>query len=232
MKPTPLLAEISASDILFPKKVRALLKEVQAYSRLEIQQLMQVSDTIAEATYAMHKKLRIPPPMGEGVPALALYKGHVYQQMAVSSYTKKDWEFAQKHVRIVSGLYGMLRPTDAIMPYRLEMKYRTKEWKDILTAYVREIDEPIVNLASKEYSDAIAFKEVTCPVVTPIFKEKKENGYSIVRVYTKFARGMMADWIITQKIQTCDRLKEFSEGGYRFNNTLSTDTEYVFTRTS
>ncbi|PIT86940.1 MAG: hypothetical protein COU33_00375 [Candidatus Magasanikbacteria bacterium CG10_big_fil_rev_8_21_14_0_10_43_6] len=214
----------------FLKKTKQLVQELAAYSKKDIQTLMHVSERIAEKTVNDHRAIHFPFTKKNAMPAISLFQGHVFQHIHVASYSPSDLAFAQKTLRILSGLYGILRPLDLMQPYRLEMRYRVKEWKDLLTAYIADAGQPVINLASKEYASAIDFDAVNVPVYTVVFKEKKGDTYSIIRLYAKYARGRMAHWIIKNNITDPERIKDFSEDGYHYTPALSNTHEFVFTR--
>ena len=160
--------------------------------------------------------------------------------MDITSFTKDDLIEAEKKLRILSGLYGILTPSTLIEPYRLEMgtklaigghKNLYQFWEeDILNFIQREESELIVNLASTEYSKAARLKQFSGKVITPVFKEFKKGDYKVVMVYAKQARGMMAHWIVKERIQNYQDLKNFNKAGYLFNEELSSEHEWVFTR--
>jgi uncharacterized protein len=203
----------------FIEEAKLLTVEYKRYSTKEIQSKMKVSVDIAKKTKEMFEKISFE--SKKSTPALLAYKGTVYRDVDVKNYSKDDWQFAQDHLRILSGLYGSLRPLDLIENYRLEMKLVSKFWKNKIF-----FDETVINLASQEY-----FSVTICKgkVITPVFKENK-NGYKIITIYTKFARGTMANWIIKNKVTDKETLKRFSEEGYMYNESMSSGDTMVFTR--
>lgn len=207
-------------------------------------ELMHVSKDIAELNVNRNKKWYLSAePTEEVRPAAFLFTGEVYRGLSVETLSAAELEKAQKNLRILSGMYGLLKPMDLIHPYRLEMgtRWNIKEnvsnlyqfWGDKLTkSLLKETDkgEAIINLASNEYNKAINWKSVKNPVVTPVFKEFKNGEYKIVMVFAKHARGAMARYIIRNEIQNPEELKAYNVDGYAFDEKLSSDQEWVFTR--
>ena len=160
--------------------------------------------------------------------ALFMFKGDVYQRLKAKNFTNIELEFAQENLRILSGLYGLLKPKDLIYPYRLEMgtKLKTKSgnnlykfWEDRLhLALLSELknEEEIVNLASEEYSKALQLSKFGNSVITPVFKDFKNEKLKVISFYAKKARGEMANFIIKNKIKKSESLKSFSNLGYKF----------------
>lgn len=180
--------------------------------------------------------------------SILAFDGEVFNCMNVSDFTDNDFNFANNHLRILSGLYGLLLPTDAIEPYRLEMKAKLsnnkgndlyKFWKDKITDNL--IDElnnstnpVLINLASSEYTKAIDLKRIKkdFKYINVVFKDfnQKSHTYKVLGLYSKKARGYMVRYVIKNKIDSIDQLKEFNDFGYSYNPDLSTDHELVFTR--
>jgi uncharacterized protein len=173
----------------------------------------------------------------------------VYQGMAVDNFETEDFDFAQEHLRILSGLYGVLRPLDLIQPYRLEMGTKLAHaklqdlsantlyefWGDKLTQSLNQQlaqleQKTIINLASNEYFSAVKPKLLQGEVITPVFKDWKNGQYKIISFYAKKARGMMASYIIKHRLQVPEKLKGFAEAGYGYNDELSKANNLVFTR--
>jgi cytoplasmic iron level regulating protein YaaA (DUF328/UPF0246 family) len=164
--------------------------------------------------------------------------------MEVDSYKSKDFYFAQKHIRILSGLYGVLRPLDLIQPYRLEMatKLATSRGKDLYQFWGLKINETVqkllkreksgvlVNLCSLEYFKSTKPASLDATVVTPAFREYRDGEYRFITLYAKKARGMMCNYIIRHYLKNANDLKSFDVEGYKFNKKISSDTEWVFTR--
>jgi cytoplasmic iron level regulating protein YaaA (DUF328/UPF0246 family) len=162
----------------------------------------------------------------------------------VADWNNADFEFSQEHIRILSGLYGVLRPLDYISPYRLEMgtKLHTKRgenlyqfWNDTLTKNIQnqlkiQGDDVLLNLASNEYFKAIQTKKLKARIISPQFKDAKNGQYKLISFFAKKARGMMARFVVKNQITQPEKLKEFNDGGYYFNDRLSKGEQWVFTR--
>jgi hypothetical protein len=178
--------------------------------------------------------------------ALLAFTGDVYTGLAADTFKADDFKFAQQHLRILSGLYGLLRPLDLMQPYRLEMgtKFANRSGKNLYDFWGEKITEAVnaqldklgsqvlVNLASNEYFKAIKPKVLGAEIITPVFKDLKGGKYKIVSFYAKKARGMMAAYAIKNRITDVQALKQFDTAGYAYNPAMSTAREWVFTRDS
>lgn len=223
-----------------------LIKQLSALSISEISALMQVSEKIATLNHARYHTFSTPFTEQNARPAVFAFRGDVYDGLNAPSFNVQSLEFAQAHLRIVSGLYGLLRPLDLIQPYRLEMKTKLKNsrgkdlyafWGNRVTELIKEDlagmrNPAIINLASQEYANAVNFKALNVPVITPQFKEKQASGYKIIGLLAKKARGRMAHYICSQHIDNEEAIRFFSEDGYRLNVSLSTPLMPVYTRSS
>ena len=180
----------------------------------------------------------------EGQQAILAFSGEVFNGLQARSLSEEDLLFVQEHIRLLSGLYGVLRPLDLILPYRLEMgtkmlNHRGKNlyefWKEIIPMKIADEtglqdSKVLINLASNEYFKSIEPRSFPHPIITPVFKESDGKGFRNVTVYAKKARGMMLRFIIQNRINNPEYLKAFDEDGYYFNNNLSTNQELVFSR--
>ena len=176
--------------------------------------------------------------------AVLAFKGDVYLGLEAETYSQRDFNFAQKNLRILSGLYGLLKPLDLIQPYRLEMgtKLKNKNGKDLYSFWGESITNSIVhelrshrnkaliNLASIEYFKSVKPELLPDKVITPVFKDFNNGSYKVLGFFAKKARGYMASFIIKNRISKLDQIKEFDVDGYRFNDNFSTETQWVFTR--
>jgi cytoplasmic iron level regulating protein YaaA (DUF328/UPF0246 family) len=221
-----------------------LIKILQKLSPDKISKLMDLSQKLAELNYQRYQDFSSPFNKENARQAIFAFKGDVYDGIGIESFSKADIKYSQKHLRIISGLYGLLRPLDLIQPYRLEMgtKLANKNGKDLYKFWGNNITEKLngllkennknilVNLASGEYFKAVNQKKINGSIITPIFKEKKGSGYKIVMLFAKRARGMMASYIIKNRIENIEDIKLFNNDGYQFNSTLSTENELIFTR--
>lgn len=223
---------------------QALIDILSDYSPQRLSELMGISDKLAGLNAARFAEWQPPFSPENAKPAAQAFQGDVYQGLAADTFSDADNAFAQEHLRILSGLYGLLRPLDLIQAYRLEMGTKLENpagkdlyafWKPLLTEEldraVAESGTPVlVNLASNEYFKAIDTKRLTARVITPVFKDEKNGKLKIISFYAKKARGLMAAWIIRQRLDEPDGLKDFNVAGYRFNETLSEGDTLVFTR--
>ncbi|WKN41634.1 peroxide stress protein YaaA [Tunicatimonas pelagia] len=221
-----------------------LVRELKKKSVEDIAQLMSVSEKIAILNHERFQHFSLPFTEENARQSLLAFKGDVYTDIAVDEYTEQEFTFAQNHLRIISGLYGLLRPLDLMQPYRLEMKTSLenprgenlyKFWGDRITEQLNSAlktqNTPVLaNLASNEYFKAINTKQLAGEVVTPVFKEHKDGKYRVIAIYAKRARGKMANFIIRQAIDQPEQLKTFTEGGYEYSDSLSSEQKWVFVR--
>ena len=205
---------------------------------------MKVSDKLATLTFERYASWRSSYSAEDAQQALLAFSGEVFNGLQARSLNEEDLLFAQEHIRILSGLYGVLKPLDLILPYRLEMGTKMKNpggrnlyefWKDIIPEKIAgdtgTQDTPVlINLASNEYFKSIQPSSFPCEIITPVFKESSGTGFRNVTIYAKKARGMMLRFIILNRINKPEYLKAFDEEGYYFNNNLSTPKEWVFCR--
>lgn len=226
------------------EKSRILVDTLRQRSISELKALMEVSENIATLNYNRYQDFSVPFEPGNARQALLAFKGDVYTDIAVDSYSQTDFAFAQEHLRILSGLYGLLQPLDLIQPYRLEMKTKLKNpvGKDLYQFWGTQLTEVLnqqlaaqsskylINLASNEYFKALQPQGLRANIITPVFKEQKGDTYKMVAIYAKRARGMMADYIIQQRIDDPDALKAFSREGYSYSEPHSQRHEWVFIR--
>ena len=222
-----------------------LMGKLKTYSVGKIKKLMSVSDDIARLNYGRYQDWKRPLSKKNAWMAAHSFDGSVYWGLDVKSLTTKQVEWSNDHLRILSGLYGLLRPTDLMIPYRLEMgtrmpvtKVKTnlyKFWGDTITDLLeeeinRQDHKCVVNLASNEYFKSVNFKKLSVPVVTPIFKDFSKGEYKPLMTYAKFARGLMSRYIIKNKIKSPEKLKGFDYEGYYYNDQLTDGSTIVFTR--
>jgi len=228
----------------FLRDAELLIDELRKLSPQDIEKLMGVSRDIAEMNYERFMRWTSNLSKDNAQQAIFMFNGHAYKKLESKSLNKKDHEFAQQHLRILSGLYGILRPLDLIQPYRLEMstplttergnnlyEFWNNKINEHLNSVLQEQKKPtLINLASQEYFKAIKPNSIKGNIITPIFKEKKNNEYKTIAVYAKKARGAMTRFIIKEKINHPEALKSFEEDGYVFNQEYSSENEWVFTR--
>jgi len=225
------------TSIQFLEETNYLVKELKTYSVSDIKSLMNLSDNLAQLNWQRFQDWNSKD-VGQ---ALFMFKGDVYQGLKAETLTNIELDFAQDNLRILSGLYGLLKPKDLIYPYRLEMgtKLKTKSgnnlykfWEDRLhQALLSELKngEEIINLASEEYSKVIQLKKFSNPVITPVFKDLKNGKLKVISFFAKKARGEMVNFIIKNKIKKSESLKYFSNLGYQFTEETEKG-ELLFTR--
>ena len=228
----------------FLPQAEQLLRHLRHLSTGDLADLMHLSDPLAEHTHAQLHAMDLTSLPETGNPALLTFNGVVFQGIAAHQCNIADLEFAQQHFRILSGLYGILRPLDRILPYRLEMGTPLANargntlyayWSDLVTAHLNralaEEQHPVlINLASNEYAKTVLQAQLQAPWLDIQFKEETEGRLKTVAVYAKQVRGMMARFTIQQRITAPEDLKGFTGNGYRFRPELSTDRMWLFTR--
>jgi len=238
---TPILTEIG-SDIRFPEKAQQVNAVLRKKSPKQLKELMGISESLAVLNYERNQLWSSQSEPGKNRPAVFAFNGEVYRGLNVSALSESKHELMQKTLRILSGHYGLLRPLDKIMPYRLEMgtklaigksKNLYEFWQSAVTSALNEElenSELIVNLASHEYTKCLDFKSIKNRVITPVFKENKNGVYKVLSVYAKYARGLMARYIIEQNVNTIDDMKAFNLDGYHWAADLSNEEQLVFIR--
>ena len=213
------------------------------YSMSDLKELMSVSDKIAELNYNRFKSWKNPSESDSSKQAIYAFKGDVYSGLDAESIKEDKLEFLQENLRIISGFYGLLRPFDKILPYRLEMSTKLENLRgknlyefwgdnitDLLNNDIEDKNGYVINLASNEYFKSIKKNKLKNKIITPIFKEFKNGTYKTIAIYAKKARGLMSRFIIDNKIQKPENLKSFNLERYSFDTNLSDDYNYVFTR--
>jgi len=224
----------------FAKDADYLAARLKKLKSSELGVLMNISPKLAQLNAERFSNWKSAPEKQ----AIYAYNGDVYDGLQASSLTPEEIDFAQKHLRILSGLYGLLKPLDAIKPYRIEMSthFTTpkgenlyKYWADRITDQLKKnLKESgsniLINLASQEYFSAINTKKLKARVITPAFKDRTNDTYSMVSFFAKKARGTMSRFIIQNSITDYEMLVGFDEGGYNFNHGLSKGDNWVFTR--
>jgi cytoplasmic iron level regulating protein YaaA (DUF328/UPF0246 family) len=221
-----------------------LVARLQKLSVSDFSRLMGVSEKLAVLNVKRYKNWRASPAGSDAKQALLAFSGDIYAAMDADRYTIKDFNFSQKHLRILSGLYGILKPLDLIQPYRLEMatKLTTDRGQDLYRFWGHRINTAlsellkqeksgeVINLASMEYFKSVKSNLLKANVIRPIFKEFKAPTYRVVAIYAKKARGLMCDYIIQNRISRVEDLQAFDSDGYRFAPQLSSQSDWVFTR--
>jgi uncharacterized protein len=233
---------LPASERRLREDTASLSKTARARTVAELRRLMNISDDLARLNRERFQAFE--PASTEGVQAAFAFAGDVYEGLKARDLDEAGLAFAQAHVRILSGLYGLLRPLDRIQPYRLEMGTRLKTrrgdslydfWGDRISKQLNadaegQADPTLVNLASQEYFGAVDARALKLAVVTPNFREEKDGESRIISFFAKRARGAMARFAIDERIEKASDLKAFDRDGYRFNKAASTETDWIFTR--
>ncbi|WP_444918610.1 peroxide stress protein YaaA [Microbulbifer sp. JMSA003] len=228
----------------FLKESAALIKELRELSPQQVSSLMKISDKLGVLNYDRFHTWKRPFTDNNARPALLAFKGDVYTGLEAETMGKRDFAYAQKHLRMLSGLYGLLRPLDLMQPYRLEMgtKFENAKGKNLYEFWGDKITEALnaqlqgvknrelVNLASNEYFKSVKTKQLDAQVITPHFKDLKNGQYKMISFFAKKARGMMSRWAIDQRVKKAEELKGFDVAGYGYNPGLSTEWDWVFTR--
>lgn len=235
---------VKAAQPAFLKRSVELVDVLRGYSPADLKSLMGISDKLALLNCQRYQDFSTPFTPKNATPALLTFKGDVYEPMGADRYTPKQWQFAQAHLRILSGLYGLLGPCDFIQPYRLEMgiglnnakgKNLYEFWgkditKELNKALAASGDETLINLASEEYFKAVSPKALKGQLVNIIFKDMHKGALKIIGLHAKKARGTMADWMITKGVAKPEGLKKFTGLGYAYAPKLSDAQNWVFTR--
>lgn len=235
--------KIDPTHARFLDDSQQLIDQLQEFTPEEIKNLMGISEKLSELNYQRFQSWT---QLADAEQCLTLFafKGDVYQGLAAETFSVDEVEFAQQHLRILSGLYGLLRPLDLMQAYRLEMGTKLKNryganlyafWGDKIAELIKA-DMPakeapeLVNLASNEYFKAVKPKLIDGSLITPVFKDFKNGHYKIISFYAKKARGMMVNYAIKHKITQAEELKNFTSAGYRYADELSDTKQWVFIR--
>lgn len=226
----------------FKKEASQLVQVLKKLKMQDLSKLMSISDKLAQLNVERFGVWQKQHEIENSKQAILSFTGDVYQGLQAETFSQEDFNFAQNHLRILSGLYGILRPLDLIQPYRLEMgtKLVFKDfknlygfWQEKITKEVNKIlkeEKVLVNLASNEYFKSVQSKNIKGEIITPIFKEKRGDIYKVISFSAKKARGLMSAFIIKNKIDNVEDIKAFSEENYSFNSELSKEKEWVFVR--
>ncbi|WP_075881638.1 peroxide stress protein YaaA [Vreelandella massiliensis] len=228
----------------FLPQSRALIEILRGYSPPQLSELMSISDKLAGLNAARFAEWQPPFTLENAKPAAQAFQGDVYTGLEADTFNADENRFAQAHLRILSGLYGLLRPLDLIQPYRLEMGTKLPNpagkdlyayWKPTLTHALNEAiaasgSKVLVNLASNEYFKAVDTKKLDARIINPVFKDEKNGKVKIISFYAKKARGLMSAWIIRQQLNDPNELKAFDVAGYRFDPATSEGDTLVFIR--
>lgn len=236
------LKDVATFQPLLGEKTQRLVDRCRQLSRDELMAVMKISEKLAESTYQRFHRFTLPHDETTASPALSTFGGDIFSEIHHDNFRRQDFLFTQQRLRILSGLYGILRPLDLIQPYRLEMGYKIgmgnaatlyDYWPEAITAQLNEDlqksgSSVLLNCASKEYSRAILTKKLDGSLLTLNFKQKKSGRIRSIAIYTKRARGMFVDWFVANRVAEQNQLREFDRGGYQFAEELSSATELCF----
>jgi len=221
-----------------------LVEQLKTLRPEAIAQLMHISPKLAELNYARYQNYAPTFTASNSRQSILAFTGEVYQGMRLSEWSPENFASAQRQIRILSGLYGVLRPLDRMQPYRLEMGTQFNNarghnlyqfWGSIITEQLNQDlkdsgSELVVNLASNEYFSAVKPGLLNGQLITPVFKDEKKGNFKIISFYAKKARGMMADFIVRHRFETAEDLQAFNTSGYQFNAAESDANTMVFLR--
>lgn len=222
-----------------------LVGVLRKYNSKKLSSLMSISDKLAELNVDRFKTWQADYDIDSARPSIQAFRGDVYIGLDADTMSMGDIQFAQKQLRILSGLYGVLKPLDLMLPYRLEMGTSLKTtrgrnlyefWGDQITQSLnaelaKHSDQSIVNLASNEYFKSVNKKVLQGNLISPVFKDEKNGDYKVISFFAKKARGAMARYLIDERCATADAVKAFNSIGYRYSKKASTDEQPVFLRT-
>jgi len=243
----PAQATLPYTQPVFLEETKQLAAVAQKLSAQDLMRLMKISESLASLNHARFQAFAPPFDLDNAKQAALAFSGDTYVGLEAWTLTEEDFDYAQTHLGILSGLYGLLRPLDLIQPYRLEMGTKMHNpagedlycfWKDHLAPAIDQRahtatsghDPAVINLASNEYFKAVDKKQLKSRLITPIFKELKDGQTRTIGLFAKRARGAMARYIVEQRLSSLEDLKTFSSDGYHFQKDLSSDAEWIFTR--
>ena len=227
-----------------------LMQLLQRLSKKQLRALMDISDKLASQVEGYVKNWKTPFTDKNSSPSMLTFQGDVYEGLSADRFKARDLDFAQQHLRILSGLYGVLRPLDRMQPYRLEMgcplarktgpkgaqfdnlyQFWDSTIRSSVTSALADQNDPVlINLASNEYFKAVQARQLEAQIVTPVFKDAKNGSYKVISFFAKKARGQLARFILLNRLKKPGDLRAFDEDGYSYNRSMSTASEIVFTR--
>ena len=237
-------SKLDASLPLFQDQSQLLINKLKKLSRKKIGQLMSLSANLSELNYNRYQSWGLPFTAKNAQQAIYSFRGDVYIGYDADTMKKNDIRFAQKHVRMLSGLHGLLKPLDLIQPYRLEMGTRLpvrrkknlyEFWRANITQSLNEElselnSEIVINLASNEYFKSVDQKKLKARIISCAFKENRDGEFKVIMLFVKQARGKMARYIVDNRIKDIEEIKGFNRDGYEYNESLSSENEWCFVR--
>ncbi len=234
-----------SSTPLFKEKAYNLVQILKNLSATDLQEIFGISEKLSQLNFARFQSFVNDYNSTNSRQAILAFNGDVYNNIKTKEFGDDEFQFAQEHILILSGLYGLLRPLDLIQPYRLEMgtnfannkffqqkniKDLYQFWQDEIVQTLNKINLDIVNLASNEYFSVVNRQQIKNKIIDIVFKEKKNGSLKIIGINAKRARGMMANFAIKNKIIKTQDLKKFNQADYKFDEKVSSENEWVFTR--
>jgi len=228
----------------FLKESRQLVKQLKEMTPAEVSSLMRISDKLGAQNFVRFNEWKTPFTLENSKQALLAFKGDVYTGIDAESFSSQDLKFAQKHLRILSGLYGVLRPLDLIQAYRLEMgtSLENKQGRGLYEFWASKLTDKInqdlkaskskhlINLASNEYFKSLQADDINAEIIVPVFKDYKNGQFKIISFFAKKARGLMSAFIIRNGLKNPQELKAFNVDGYEFYKSESNESNLVFQR--
>lgn len=233
--------DLNYTNPCFLEDARKLVQVAQKLSVKKIAKLMKISDKLAELNFERFQNFDLKnDKQNNSKAAILVFNGDVYGEIDTKYYEKKHFNFLQENLRILSGLYGILRPLDLMQAYRLEMSTSLENsrgknlyefWGDKITEKLNEEEGGlIINLASEEYFKAVNPQKLKAKLISISFKEKRDGKFKIVGIIAKKMRGLMVDYIVKNSIKNLDEIKKFDLRGYSFNEELSSNNNFVYTK--
>ena len=228
----------------FLESAQELVNLAKNFSSKDLKDLMKISDSLADLNKERFNNWSLPFNQGNSKQALLAFDGGVYSGLEAYAFNQKDLEFAQDHLRILSGLYGVLKPLDLMQPYRLEMgtKFKNAKGKNLYDFWTDQVtdnlnknikkhkNKTIINCSSNEYFNVIDQKNLEVDILNTVFKEYRDGELKFISFNAKKARGLLAKFVINNKIKSINDLKDFNLENYKFDSSLSDDLTFVFTR--
>lgn len=234
---------IRATKAIFAQEAEALAKKMRHYSEEELEKLLKISKSLAEENFRRYQQFDAP--SNPVCPAILAYNGSVFKNIQVSTFSEEDFCYAQEHLRIISTMYGIVRPLDGIKAYRIAypLKIEGMNGKNLYDYWLPKLTEPLlkdikkvggilVNLASLDVLGALNMEVLRheVKVITPEFQEERNGKYETIRTYAKLARGVMTRYILLNRVESPEKLKEFEWERFRYNKKISDQEKFIFTR--